>query len=126
MKTRNLLVTGGVAALSLVLIALPAPPANSQTPCPDDSTLARLERKLDQLQAKLQGRDGEAAKLAELHARLASAKMALAQHRQALEQLQSLQAQADDDGVPGLLDGERSEERRVGKECRCGWWAECE
>ncbi len=104
MNIRNLLITGGVAALSLALIALPAPPANSQTPCPDDSTLARLEQKLQQLQAKLQG--NEAAKLAELNARLASSQMALAQHRQAIEQLEGLQGLTDDDGLPGLLDGE--------------------
>lgn len=108
MKTRNLLLTGGVAAFSLALIALPAPPAKSQTTCSEDSTLARLEQKLQQLQAKLQGRDSEAAKLAELNTRLASAQMAFAQHRQALQQLESLPALADDDGLPGLLDGEDS------------------
>ena len=72
MNKRNLLITGGVAALSLVLIALPAPPANSQTPCPDDSAIARLERKLERLQARLPGRQDEVAKLAESRAMLAS------------------------------------------------------
>lgn len=96
MNTKNLFIGGGVAALVLGLIALPAPTANSQTTCPDSSTLARLEQKLAQLQAKLQGRDGETAKLAEVHA-LASSHMALAQHEQAVKQLQSFPMVADDD-----------------------------
>ena len=94
MNTRNLLVTGGVAALSLALIALPAPPAKSQAP--DDSAIRHLERKLEQPQAKLEGRQDEVAELAESRAMLAS-QMALAQHRQAIEQLEALPALADDD-----------------------------
>jgi serine protease Do len=94
MNTRNLLVTGGVAALSLALIALPAPPAKSQAP--DDSAVRRLERKLEQLQARLESRQDEVAKLAESRAMLAS-QMALAQHRQAIERLEALPALADDD-----------------------------
>jgi C-terminal processing protease CtpA/Prc len=94
MNTRNLLVTGGVAALSLALIALPAPPARSQAP--DDSAIRRLERKLEQLQARLESRQDEVAKLAESRAMLAS-QMALAQHRQAIERLEALPALADDD-----------------------------
>jgi len=107
MNTRNLLITGGVAALSLALVALPAPPANSQSPCPAESTLTRLEQKLEQLQAKLAGRDDEGAKLAGLHSRLAAAQLALAQHRQTTDQLEGFPALAgDDDGSVGLLDGE--------------------
>jgi C-terminal processing protease CtpA/Prc len=105
MNSRNLMITGGLAALSLALIALPAPPANSQTPCSEDSTLARLEQKLQQLQARLQGRSEQAAKLAELRANLAS-EMALAQDRKALQQPESLPALADDDGSVGFLDEE--------------------
>jgi C-terminal processing protease CtpA/Prc len=109
MNKRNLLITGGVAALSLALIALPAPPANSQTPCPDDSAIARLEKKLERLQAKLQGRQDEVAKLAESRARLASSQMVLAQHRQALEQLEAFPQLADaDDEMKVLLDDEGS------------------
>ncbi|HEX8837913.1 MAG TPA: PDZ domain-containing protein [Candidatus Acidoferrum sp.] len=112
MNKRNLLITGGVAALSLALIALPAPPANSQTPCPEESVTARLAERLAQLQAKLQGRQEEvAARLEEAHARLASSQMALAQHRQALEQLEAFPALAGDDGQDGvsvLLDAEGS------------------
>jgi C-terminal processing protease CtpA/Prc len=112
MNKRNLLITGGVAALSLALMALPAPPANSQTPCPDESVTARLAERLAQLQAKLQGRQDEvAARLAEANSRLASSQMAFAQHRQALEQLQALPALAgddDDDQVSVLLDADGS------------------
>jgi len=108
MNKRNLLITGGVAALSLALIALPAPPANSQTPCPDESVTARLAERLAQLQAKLQGRQAEvAARLAEANSKLASSQMAVAQHRQALGQLEAFPALAgddDDDQVSVLLD----------------------
>jgi C-terminal processing protease CtpA/Prc len=107
MNKRNLLITGGVAALSLALIALPAPPANSQTPCPDESVTARLAERLAQLQAKLQGRQDQIAE-AQVRAQLAS-EMALAQHRQAIQQLESLPALADDDdGVSVLLDADGS------------------
>src|SRR6266700_6986102 len=99
MNTRNLWITGGVAALGLALVALPAPPANSQTACPEESTLARLERKLEQLQAKLAGRNEQAAKLDAL----VSSQMALAEHRQAIDQLEAFPALAgDDDGAVGL------------------------
>src|SRR5947208_367755 len=109
MNKRHLWITGGIAALSLALIALPAPPANSQTSCRGDSTLARLEQKLERLQARLQGRDQEAVKLAKLNAMLASSQMALAQHRQAVEQLEAFPQLADgDDGFTGLLDEENS------------------
>ena len=94
MNTRNLLVIGGVAALSLALIALPAPSARSQAS--DDSAIGQLERKLEHLQASLEGRQDEVAKLAESRSMLAS-QMALAQHRQAIEQLEALPALADED-----------------------------
>ena len=110
MNKRNLLITGGVAALSLVLIALPAPPANSQTnlqtPCPDKSVTARLAERLAQLQANLQGGQEETGKLAELRANLAS-EMALAQNLKAIQQLETFPALAgddDQDGVSVLLD----------------------
>jgi len=111
MNKRNLLVTGGVVALSLALVALPAPPASSQTPCPDESVTARLAERLAQLQAKLRGSQDEVtARLAEAHAGLASSQMALAQHRQTLEQLEAFPVLADDDqdGVSVLLDAEGS------------------
>ena len=113
MNKRNLLITGGVAALSLGLIALPAPPANSQTtlqtPCPDESVMARLAERLAQLQAKLAGSQEQIGKLSELRANLASEE-ALAQNLRVLEQLQSAPALADDDdhGVSVLLDTDGS------------------
>jgi serine protease Do len=107
MNKRNLLIMGGVAALSLALVALPAPPANSQTPCPDDSAMSRLERKRERLQAKLQGRQDQIAE-AEVRAKLASG-MALAQHRQTIEQLEAFPQLADgDDDLKVLLDDEGS------------------
>lgn len=110
MNKRNLWITGGVAALSLALIALPAPPANSQTPCPDESVTARLAERLAQLQATLAGRQEQLGKLAALRANLAS-EIALAQNRRAIEQLEAFPALAgdDDDGqVSVLLDGDGS------------------
>jgi serine protease Do len=74
MKKHNLLVFGGFVALSLALIAMPAPPARSQAP--DDSRLA---------------------KLAESHARMLASQAALAQHHQAIEELEAWPALADDD-----------------------------
>jgi serine protease Do len=74
MTKHNLLVIGGLVALSLALIAMPAPPARSQAP--DDS-----------------GR----AKLAESHERMLASQAALAQHHQAIEELEAWPALADDD-----------------------------
>ena len=110
MNKRYILITGGAAALSLALIALPAPPAKSQTPCPDESVTARLAERWAQLQANLQGRQEEFSKLAELRANLAS-QMALAQNLKAIEQLEAFPALAgddDQDGVSVLLDAEGS------------------
>ena len=52
MNIRNLLTIGGAAALGLALIALPASSARPQRP--DDSKIARLQQKIEELQAKLQ------------------------------------------------------------------------
>jgi serine protease Do len=76
MNTRNLLTVGGVAALSFALIALPAPSANSQGT--DESTIARLERKLARLEAKLEGHQQQDCPEAQLRAMLASAETAQA------------------------------------------------
>lgn len=99
MNKRNLLITGGVAALSLALIALPAPPAKSQAP--DDG--AKLEKKLEQMQATLNGRQEQFANLAKLNSMLAASQSALAQHQQAIEQLQAFPQLADDDDNLTLL-----------------------
>ncbi len=104
MNTRNLMVFGGLAALSLALIALPAPPAKSQAP--DDPAIARLEQKLEQLRARLEGRQDQLANLAESPALLASQK-AFAQHREAIEQLEALPGMADDE-LNLMLDEEGS------------------
>ena len=101
MNKKNLLVVGGFAALSLAPIALPAPPARSQAP--DDACVANLERKLQKLQSMNEGRLDEAVKLAESRAMLAS-QAALAQHRQAIEELEALPALPDDDDISVLLD----------------------
>jgi serine protease Do len=52
MNKRNLLTIGGAAALGLALIALPASSARPQRP--DDSAIARLQQRIDELEAKLQ------------------------------------------------------------------------
>ena len=105
MNKRNLLITGGVAALSLALIALPAPPAKSQTPCPNESTLARLERKLEALQAKLQSRqDDVTPKLAELQASPAMIDDEGASKLAELQAFPQLAGEDDQDGVSVLLD----------------------
>src|ERR1700674_2928658 len=52
MNKRNLLTIGGAAALGLALIALPTSSARPQKPA--DSTIARLQQRIDELQAKLQ------------------------------------------------------------------------
>jgi serine protease Do len=94
MNKRNLMVLGGVAALSLALIALPAPPAKSQAP--DDRAIAQLEQKLKQLRARLEGRQHQLANLAESRALLAS-QQAFAQDPEAIEQLEALPSIADDE-----------------------------
>jgi len=52
MNKRNLLAMGGAVALGLVLMALPGSSARPQKP--GDSTIARLQQRIDELQAKLQ------------------------------------------------------------------------
>ncbi len=52
MNKRNLLAIGGIAALGLALVALPASSARPQKP--DASTIARLQQRIDELEAKLQ------------------------------------------------------------------------
>jgi membrane-associated protease RseP (regulator of RpoE activity) len=52
MNKRDLLTIGGAAALGLALVALPANSARPQRP--DDSRIACLQQKIEELQAKLQ------------------------------------------------------------------------
>jgi len=106
MNARTLLTVGGVAALSPALIALPSAPARSQSQ--DDSAVARLEQRLEKLQAQLAERQDQidVSKEAALRAQLAAAK-AFAQHQQAIEQLENLPVLAgDDDNVSIFVDGE--------------------
>ncbi len=108
MKKRNLLVTGGVAALGLALIALPATSARPQNP--DDSTIARLRQKIEalqaQLEAKLEGRQDQVAELAATRA-LRASKAALAQENQAIQQLEDL-PDAEQDAMNLVIDDESS------------------
>ncbi len=91
MKTGNLLIAGGAAALSLALIALPATSSKPQSP--DDSSLERLQQKIEKLQAelaaRLEGHQDQLAKLAESRALLAS-QAALAQENQPVQELEEL------------------------------------
>jgi serine protease Do len=52
MNKRNLLTIGGAAALGLALVALPGSSAAPQKP--SDATLARLQQRINELEAKLQ------------------------------------------------------------------------
>jgi serine protease Do len=52
MKKRNFLTMGGAAALGLALIALPGSSAAPQKP--SDATIARLQQRINELEAKLQ------------------------------------------------------------------------
>ena len=52
MNKRNLLTIGGAAALALALVALPGSSASSQRA--DDSRIARLQQRIEELEAKLQ------------------------------------------------------------------------
>jgi serine protease Do len=54
MNKQNLFALGGAAALGLALIALPASSALPQKP--EDSTIARLQQKIEKLEAELQAR----------------------------------------------------------------------
>jgi predicted metalloprotease with PDZ domain len=54
MNKQNLFAIGGAAALGLALIALPASSARLQKP--EDSTIARLQQKIEKLQAELRAK----------------------------------------------------------------------
>jgi C-terminal processing protease CtpA/Prc len=108
MNKRNLLTIGGIAALSLALIALPAAPAKSQNQ--NDSTVARLRQKIAELQAELDGRKAALAEAAEARAELAT-DMALAQDlSQADQAVQELEAlpEIEQDAFNIVMDDEGS------------------
>src|SRR6266576_865616 len=66
MNKRNLLAIGGAVALGLVLMALPASSARPQKP--GDSTIARLQQRIDELQAQLENGQNHVAELADADA----------------------------------------------------------
>src|SRR5215472_6053887 len=101
MNKRNLLIAGGSVALSLALIALPAPPARSQAP----HESLQLQKELEHAQAKLAGQQDQFTNLAKLNTMLAASQLALAQHSQAIQQLEAFPQLADgDDNLSLLLD----------------------
>ncbi len=104
MNKRNLLIFGGVAALSLALIALPAAPAKSQNQ--DDSSTAHLRQKIAELQAQVEARKDTLANLAEARAMLAS-ELDLAQENQAVQQPEALQ-EIEQDAMTVVMDDEGS------------------
>jgi serine protease Do len=91
MNKRILLTAGGAAALSLALIALPATSARPQDP--DESSMERLEQRIEELQARLQAqlenRHVQNVEFAQMRALQASAR-ALAQEGQAVKQIEGL------------------------------------
>jgi predicted metalloprotease with PDZ domain len=65
MNKQNLFAMGGAAVLGLALIALPASSARPQKP--EDATIARLQQKIEKLQAELQAKqETEETRVAEL------------------------------------------------------------
>jgi len=91
MNKRNLLTIGGVAALGLALLALPASSARPQKPA--DCTIAGLQQRIDELQAKLQAqfesRQNQEAELADTEVLEESAR-ALAREDQDSKQIEVL------------------------------------
>ncbi len=98
MNKRNLFTIGGVVALGLALIALPASSARPQKP--DDSTIARLQQRIDELQAKLQAQleswQDQEAELADTEV-LAESARALAPEDQDSKQIEVLPSIETDD-----------------------------
>jgi C-terminal processing protease CtpA/Prc len=85
MKSRILLIGGGLAALSLALVALPSPSATTQDP--EGSSLAKVQQKIEELQARLQQKRGRIMQLAQSRA-LEASQHALLQQEHALEALE--------------------------------------
>src|SRR2546423_9028824 len=98
MNKRNLFTIGGAAAFGLALVALPASPARAQKP--EDSTVARLQQKIDELQAKLQAQlESQQVQEAELAVRdaLKESAQAIVQENQDPGQIEVLPRVASDD-----------------------------
>src|SRR5436853_6084803 len=98
MNKRNLFMIGGAAAFGLALVALPASPARAQKP--EDSTVARLQQKIDELQAKLQAQlESQQVQEAELAVRdaLKESAQAIVQENQDPGQIEVLPRVGSDD-----------------------------
>src|SRR5437879_3914343 len=98
MNKRNLFMIGGAAAFGLALVALPASPARAQKP--EDSTVARLQQKIDELQAKLQAQlESQQVQEADLAVRdaLKESAQAIVQENQDPGQIEVLPRVASDD-----------------------------
>lgn len=108
MMKRSLLMAGGAAALALTLIALPARSAKPQNP--DDSKIARLQQRIEELEAKLQAeldrRYAPEAELAEGDA-LEDSLQTRVLEDQDMPQVQELPGIADQD-INILFDGDGS------------------
>src|SRR5438132_13673905 len=97
MNERNWFRIGGAAAFGLALVALPASPARAQKP--EDSTVARLQQKIDELQAKLQAQlESQQVQEAELAVRdaLKESAQAIVQENQDPGQIEVLRRVASD------------------------------
>src|SRR5260370_38477632 len=92
MKKFNWFAAGGAGALGLALLALPA--SSSRLQKPDDSTIARLQQKIEKLQAELQAKqevkEGQAPELADA---LEESARILALQNQTLQKGAPLQSQ---------------------------------
>jgi serine protease Do len=111
MNKQNLFAIGGAAALGLALIALPASSARPQKP--EDATIARLQKKIEKLQAELQAKqeteETRVAELADIDVLEEPLQLVLqeGQDRQKVELLprvedQELKIMMDDDGASWL------------------------
>ena len=98
MNKRNLLAIGGAAAFGLALIALPASSARPQRP--DDSTVARLQQRIDELQAELhaqlESRQDQVAELADAEA-LVESGQAIVTANQDVKQIEGLPSIENDE-----------------------------
>jgi serine protease Do len=105
MKRNILFIAGGLAALGLALIALPSPSATAQDQ--DASSVAALQQKLENLQARLQAKlEAKQEKITRAEARAQQASTrALAQAQVALQRLQDMPAPGAE-GFEILLDEE--------------------
>jgi C-terminal processing protease CtpA/Prc len=98
MNNRNVLIAGGLAALGLALLALPGHSTKSQNP--EDSSVAQLQQKIQDLQERLQeklaGHQEKMALLAQDRS-VREAEMALAKQERVLKHIEELRGPEEDD-----------------------------